>query len=402
MPGQLDRGPLGRVLQTLGQVLLGLGTTVRGVVARILGRPPPRRSDRVRGAWPPFRDGVAALYTRVGDRLGTGGYLEPTELEALTPVLDTTLEASARIRTQARRALRRAPSDDYDEITALVLAAASVDAMLAADIAYLDPRLADARDREEDAPEEMRAYREATLTEADRLFARPGVAVAGGQAAGDPDALRKVVDGEVDRLVQLAEKPAHEVVRGVTALAIGSLLELIPIDPSEQIGRLLSGLPNSWPVRFLREHLLKLIELKPPEDAAEEVAEVTNGIDFAPALAAIAGVRVAKTRSAARINAAAAVSRDAEASLRTDLTALTTGYATQTHWIEKSARWVRRGGVPLSHLLAPTGPIVVGAVFMVGGSYLVYSLTDRLDARRLGIADRVVGVVRLVQQHIDA
>lgn len=65
------------------------------------------------------------------------------------------------------------------------------------------------------------------------------------------------------------------------------------------------------------------------------------------------------------------------------------------------ARWLRRGAPLLYVLLAGggiPGPVVLGAVYLTGGSYLAYSLTDRIDARDLKVANLVEGVVPLVER----
>jgi hypothetical protein len=83
---------------------------------------------------------------------------------------------------------------------------------------------------------------------------------------------------------------------------------------------------------------------------------------------------------------------------------LESNYRKHMQWLGRSARWLRRGASPLAHLGAlAVGPLsyaIVSGVFFVGIGYVGYSLTDRLDARNLGFADRVEGVVRLVESHI--
>ena len=118
----------------------------------------------------------------------------------------------------------------------------------------------------------------------------------------------------------------------------------------------------------------------------------------------IAGLDRAVTISAARIENAPAVGQAEAQQLTADLEGLDAGFAAHMAWLGKSARWLRRGARPLTHLgastLGPIGAPVIAGAFFVGIAYVAYSLADSLDARDLGFADRVEGVVPLVERHI--
>jgi len=79
-------------------------------------------------------------------------------------------------------------------------------------------------------------------------------------------------------------------------------------------------------------------------------------------------------------------------------------YQAQMELLDKSARWLGRGGSLLSHLvslaLPGAGVAVLCGVYVVGGGYVTYSLIDRVDARDLRIAARVEGVIPLVDRHL--
>jgi hypothetical protein len=48
------------------------------------------------------------------------------------------------------------------------------------------------------------------------------------------------------------------------------------------------------------------------------------------------------------------------------------------------------------------GHAALAGIYLLVLAYLAYTLTDRLDARDLGFADRVKGVVALVARHVAA
>jgi hypothetical protein len=120
----------------------------------------------------------------------------------------------------------------------------------------------------------------------------------------------------------------------------------------------------------------------------------------------IAGLDRAVTLSVARIEDAPAVGQAEARQLTADLEALDAGFAAHMAWLAKSGLWLRRGARPLTHLGASTlgalGPTVVAGAFFAGITYAAYGLADSLDARDLGFADRVEGVVPLVARHIIA
>jgi hypothetical protein len=297
----------------------------------------------------------------------------------------------------------------------VVLAAAAIDVLLMRDLLALDP---DAEhDRAEDPlgtnPEEAFAEGTVLLDEADGLFGEALGPVRGG--AG-PEANRAALVATVQeiagRLGELAEPPASDLASGLFAAAGGGVLDFLStaqhLDVLSSLQERARRLAKHAP-RFLREHVAKIVTLRNDswvsDEAADHAADWTaHRIVLAPMLYGIAGLDRAVTTSTTRIEDAPAIGQAEAQQLTADLELLDAGFAAHMAWLGKSARWLRRGARPLTHLgataLGPIGPPVVAGAFFVGIAYVAYSLTDSLDARDLGFADRVEGIVPLVVRHI--
>jgi hypothetical protein len=204
--------------------------------------------------------------------------------------------------------------------------------------------------------------------------------------------------------MRLAEDPERNLVRGLAKVATGGVLELVSelagVDVVSELDNVASRVASRAP-RFLREHVLKVITFRPAQSVVDNVVAVlTAGLHIPGLLATVASLDDAKAQTARAIEHSPTVTSSVINAVRQDLAALERGYRTQMKWIGKSARWLRRGAGLLSHLAPPVSEVAVGGVFFVGAGYVAYSLTDRLDARDLGFADRVEGVVRIVTRHI--
>jgi hypothetical protein len=329
----------------------------------------------------------------------------PGELEGLAGVLDSTLEASERIRSEGEEAVA-SPLDDsetYGEAASLLLAAAGVDAMLAADLAKLDPELKPEQPAEDEEDEGLGDERLVLLGEADLLFG--GETGIGGAAPLIPNRQRLI--GDVNRagqdLVSIAEGPSADLLRGLVVVAGGGLFEFLPA--AEHTGlrdmfhESMHGLLSRAP-RFLAAHLAKLVGLRAEETLVDEIGEEVkaNGL-FGRILTRVADLPEAERRNGRRIGTASLVpARVGE--LEAALFSLDQAYRVQGTWLTRAARWLRRGSSLFAHFIAPpVGHIASCSVFLVGLGYLGYSLTDRIDARNLGPADRVVGIVPLVSRY---
>lgn len=206
--------------------------------------------------------------------------------------------------------------------------------------------------------------------------------------------------------MDLASEPAGEILRGVALLAGGEAVELLSnalqVEVVEAVSEAAPGFAGRAK-RFLLEHVLKLLELRGDwlaDDIGDKVAEWIHPRNL---LVKAARAEGAKTSTQTTIEGAKALDAEAVDALRSDLGHLHHGYVTQTVWIAKSARWLRRGSSLLCVLLASVGgPLALAGVYLVGGGYVVYSLMDRIDARDLGAADLVEGVVRLVTRRLGS
>lgn len=265
------------------------------------------------------------------------------------------------------------------------------------------------RDAETPSPREVFAEGQETIGQVAVLFdAIPAVGGGEHRPRSRPALLGDTRDAVVN-LVALAESPGSELVKGFFAGAgagIGSVISAAAHGEAlarlqEHVGPIVGRSP-----RFLREHIAKLVSLCPESWFVDEATSaLADRISVRKLLEKVAASDVASERSRQWIEDAPQLRWPAIDNLRRDLDDLEMRYKKQTKLIRKSARILRFGAVPLSSVacatLGPPGLAVVPGVFALGTGYLGYSLTDRLDARDLGIVDLVEGVVRLVEARIE-
>lgn len=370
-------------------------------------------------AWSSYRNAVDHFYSVAGERLRNGESLDPDGFLTIGQTLDSATEWSGAIRREAEELLAFATGSLYDDISRLVLVAAAVDAMLANDIVAVDPDPEIAELRSPDPLDEGATYqttddeRHQMLQEADAEFLdMPEPQMAGAREPPNKQAVIREVHGSVDELMKLAGDPGRQMVRGIVSVAFGAIgtfvAEVVAADVTTHLATAAGSLPSRAP-KFIDEYVLKLRSLREMvpdviEEIADHVEEVLAGhLSVAALLAKVAASGNAKTEVSGRINGSTtATASDADA-LQSELIGLEKAYGKQTKWLGKSAKWLRRGGVPASRLLipviGPVGPAVVGGVFLLGAAYVAYSVTDRIDARKLGFAGRVDGVIVLVERH---
>jgi hypothetical protein len=308
----------------------------------------------------------------------------------------------------AAGAARRRASD-------VMVAAAAIDVLLMRELLVLDP---DAEYDRADDPlgtslEETFAEGTLLLDEADSLF---GEALAPIRGAATPEANRAALSSTVreiaGQLGERAEPPAHDLAAGLLKAAGGGALDFLSagqhLDVLSSLEERAKRLAKHAP-RLLRAHVAKIVTLRHDSWVSDEAADravdwTAHRIGVAPMLYGIAGLDRAVTIATARIEDAPAIGHDEAQQLTADLEMLDAAFAAHMAWLGKSARWLRRGASPLTHLgtlaLGPIGPPVIAGAFFVGIAYVAYSLTDSLDARDLGFADHVEGVVALVVRQI--
>lgn len=358
-------------------------------------------------AWEQMRPRLDEFYELTRESLNAGTPMQRGELSKLDPLLDDMLAASEEVRQQADDVFEGKPGKQVGQVTELVLAAATVDAMLASDLAALDPDLV--YDRFEDPSEEgghsAEAEREVTIGRANSLFGE----IPGPLGAQEPhDELVEVVRRATETLVGCAERPTNELVRGLLSAAGGGLLDIFSSIQHEDVMQALTHVADALvkhAPRFLREHVAKIITLRADDDTVDQAADcIAARIRVRPLLERVAATRDGIELASANITRARAITPNAEEAIRTGLEQLEHSYCKQMDLIKKSAWWLRRGGKPLAHLVAlvlgPAAYAILPGVFFVGIGYVGYALTDSIDARDLRIADRVVGVVRIVNQSI--
>ncbi len=385
--------------------------------------------EGMRIAWSGLAPALDGFYERAEEALVERQRLDGDRFAALDEFVGPMLEGSQTMRSEAEKGLSETAGEDYERISELLLASATLDVVLASDLAVLEPIVEFER-----APDQslLEVFDRWSLERSERDEERPsGREIFGegqetlGQVAVLLDAIPAVGGGEhrprsrpallgdtrdaVVNLVALAESPGAELVRGFFAGAgagVGSMIEAAARGEAiaklqEHAGAIVGRSP-----KFLREHIAKLVALCPEGWFVDEATSAMAGrISVRKVLERVAASDVASEQSRQWIEDAPQLRWPAIDNLRRDFTDLETRYKRQTKLIRKSARIVRFGAVPLSHVacatLGPPGLAVVPGVFALGTGYLAYSLTDRLDARSLGVADLVDGVVKLVESRIE-
>jgi hypothetical protein len=367
--------------------------------------------DGMRDAWGPLSERIQDFYGFANSSLLQNEPFEGPQFEEVESLLEAMLADSERIRRNAERVLKTGSGEEYEAAANLLLAVASVDAMLASDLAVLDPE-AGAQRREEvaEAAEET-AYelgqeREQTLNRVGRLFFDEERPIGGLALANDRRQLIKTASETTTELVDLAEVPAPELLRGLLVAASGGVAEIVAaaqhVDVLADLKGSAAGVINHAP-RFLREHAAKMLALRADAKVLSDVTEyLRRAVDLESVLAWISASDKANRRNEEVILAAPAISTEDAETLEAELRALVPGYREQMGLIGTSAKWLRRGASPLTHLVAPfVGHAAICGVFLIGIGYVAYSLIDRIDARDLGFADRVDGVVTLVANRVQ-
>jgi hypothetical protein len=367
--------------------------------------------DGMLEAWGPLFELAQDFYGSANHSLLQNEAFDSSQFEDVEPLLDEMLKASERIRRNADQVLSTALEEEYRVTSNLLLAAATVDAMLASDLATLDLEHGERRRLEiserEESPSELVYEREQSLDEVNRLFLGEERGTAAGHAlGGDQSQLIEAAYEVTKKLLDLAKTPSPALLKGLAVAASGGGPEILAtaqhIDVLADLKGSAAGVLNHAP-RFLREHAAKMLALRTDAKVIGDVAEyLRKRVDIESLLVWVSSYDDANARNQQVIAEAPAISPEDGEALKAELAALLPDYQTQMSWIGTSAKWLKRGASPLTHLVAPfVGHAAICGVFLIGIGYVAYSLTDRIDARDLGFADRITGAVTLVASRVS-
>jgi hypothetical protein len=359
-------------------------------------------------AWSSLDERLGGFYEQVAARLSEGAALEEQQLAGLEERLEGMLRDSERIRAEAEEIRVDASGAQYVQVCELLLAAASIDAMLACDLALLDPDIVPPVGytpllEGEQTLEQVDREREQVIAAARALFRGASPAGLGGGADAE-DVIEDVYEA-CDELLGLAAGPGKDLLAGIFSAASGGALGFITAAAHAEVIARLShagkALRKHAP-RFLCEHVRKIVTLGAEEAVVEQVGtEVARRTSINGILVLVGDVEGCRAHASQRTAPPSVVSHASAEKLKADLGALEQTYRSEMLWTGRAARWLSRGGPLLSHVLAPlVGLGVLCGVFFVGLAWVGYSLADAVDARDLGFADRVEGIVRLVDRHV--
>jgi hypothetical protein len=355
-------------------------------------------------AWRELAPLSAGFYGEVREPLVVGQTLNAETRDRLRDRLGEMLGCSARIREHGASAIAEDDDPTESESAAeLLLAAACTDALLARDLAALDPA-ADGSGPDVDEKlslANVSAEGRSLFAEVDAAFEALGRAPAEGTEPASPD--RDAVEADVRRsvasLLTAAEQPARALLDGLrVALRKASLsgIELMAQDAGADQGS------RSLALGFLKEQAAKVDALQPPGwGLSETAADVDGGADALTLLQNAAATMVTEERAQIWVKDAPMITAAGAEALRASLVELENGYARQMQWLSKSTPWLRRGACALDSIASADdrGASVVPTVFAANLGFVAFSLADRLDARRLPL-DLVKGLVPLVEEHV--
>ncbi len=383
----------------------------------------------MRSEWRILQEGLEGIRPSISEALAAGQPIAGFSDDQLRS-LDQILEASESLRRQGDLAIR--DEEPYQVVSVLLLAAAAVDVMVASDLAEVDSEFNPGqgaaflreygRDPTEFEPvtgelaEGIIREGDGLISEVADLFETLAPPIFGSSPFPDRAALRHGVQNGVTQMVDAGVPPATGLAKGMFTLSFGGLGEFISAtmhaDVAAELARSAHHLGKHSP-RFLREHVAKMATLRSDQrtvdrvtdrvkEATEEAVEHFGLIESL--LGFVAGPEDCIAYSERKIASAFVIENQHADALVHGLASLQANWNRQMHWIAISARWLRRGIRFLAHLAAAAiGPLsyVFGAgIFLVGLGYVCYALADHLDARNLGLADRVPGVVRIVDMQI--
>ncbi len=356
----------------------------------------------LQAAWTWYRAAIDDFEEIAGPALEDGRPLDEERIDAADGALAAAASASEAIRRACEPLLRECSDREGDEIAVLLLAAATLDSMLASDGLQLDP---DAQGRDENFTEgaglaEREAEPRADIIAAATYLYEGFLGISGAADPADGPQLRGVCLGAVDGLVNAATKPALRFTfHGLTAAPVSFAADTI----TEITGLSAAACRIRQPaLRLLVEALEKVVAIvshRAIDEAIDDIFRpITGALSNAGAaiLGHVAGRPDAESRITESINTPADWTREQLASVNTKVNQLTSAYVDQMKWTARIAGWIARATPLVSVLAGPAGLAAVSGVNAIGLGFVAYTLTVRLGSRP--VPSRTYGILAIVDE----
>ncbi len=258
--------------------------------------------EGMRVAWQGLAFALDGFYERAEEPLLKRQRLGEDSFAVLAEFVGPMVDASATIRTEAEEELAHTADEDRERVSVLLLAGATLDLVLASDLAALEPIAvestavrsligtfdkgvieSEARLAEIPSPREIFAEGQETIGQVAALFtAIPAVGGGEHRPRSRPALIGDVRDAVVN-LVDLAESPGSELVKGFTSSVGAGISQVFRAAAhgegvkalQEHVGGIVGHSP-----KFLHEHIAKIVSLCPEawivDEATSALSEKLN------------------------------------------------------------------------------------------------------------------------------
>ena len=354
-------------------------------------------------SWTSYRARIAQFYDVTQRALDIQVPLSDAEIDLADTVLDAAAVASQELRVACVDRLESSSNLDAEEVETLLVAAAALDAMLAADGLTLDPEWpgrdeqltegAGFAEREADARDDM-------IAAADHLF-EGFLGISGAADPASHPQLLGVCLGAVDTLISSASKPAlrftfHGFAAPIAGFATETLVSVTGLGAA-------AGRIRGSALRMLAEALQKLVaitghsEIEAAIDRAFEMTDRVLSNVGVRVLGWVAGGVEAQTKIKTSIYGAPGWSAGELASVNREMNQLVSAYANEMKWAGRVATGIARAA-PAVSVLAPAGAAIVVGVNAIGVGFVGYTLTVRVGARAVPHPRGIAGAVGIVER----
>jgi hypothetical protein len=367
--------------------------------------------------WTRYRSAVDRFVVLARPVLDGDRRMDDDSTGQIDGVLGEVAEASQALREVGEDLLQRRLKSNHDEVSLLLLAAATVDSTVANVALSIDPEPLElnpeyaerARAVEPEyverglvAPEPARPESlSEVITEANALFELPtGGPRALGAAEVDRAQLHNELVGDLDRLVDLARGPAMRFSFGALSSGGAALIPFpavhVPVELDVVAAR--AGRIKRHAVRLLGESVRKLLAIVGEYGIDHMLDRLRRVLGSAAVwtLHGVCGYPSAARRVSAVMERSGDLLEENLASVIGDVSSLTTSYKEQMKWTARIAGGIGLLAPFISTLAAPVGlPLVLG-LNGVGLGFVTYTLTVRLDGHPL--PSRVEGIATIVER----